>query len=451
MLAKRFRLFRVTSFIGDLLIVPLAAYISQQLFNEGISISISVMVFASVAWGYICFRSKVYNLNRVEGYERVLRNIFQALFFLWLLFALIHFTIHFQKLPFIFIIVWLISITFLTFIWHTILTIMLISRRTSEKHYRKAIVIGNNETAIRINDVLNSYKGFGYKSLGIYGDTTKSNDLQSAIQMIQNRKTEDVFCALPLDQFDKISEVMVECETHFVNFKIVPDFTSLLQRRLDISMFGFIPVISVNANPLRSTWNRLFKRIFDILFSSLVILLLLSWLLPVLAILIKLSSRGPVFYIQNRSGFNYRTFKIYKLRTMTVTEKDDDYTQAIANDVRVTSVGKYLRKWSLDELPQFFNVWLGHMSVVGPRPHPLKLNEAYKNSIERYMSRHNVKPGVTGLAQVRGFRGSTETADIMEKRIQADLNYIENWNLWFDIKIIFLTIANIFKGDEHAV
>jgi exopolysaccharide biosynthesis polyprenyl glycosylphosphotransferase len=216
-------------------------------------------------------------------------------------------------------------------------------------------------------------------------------------------------------------------------------------------MFGFVPVIAVNANPLRNTTNRMIKRVFDLFFSSLVIVIILSWLLPVLALLIKLSSRGPVFYKQNRSGYNYKIFRIYKLRTMTVTEQDQEYKQATANDDRVTPIGKYLRKWSIDELPQFFNVWLGHMSVVGPRPHPIKLNETYKKSVDRYMSRHNVKPGVTGLAQVRGFRGSTETMDMMENRVKADLNYIENWSLWLDIKIIFLTVANIFKGDDQAI
>lgn len=451
MLAKRFRLFRLITLIGDLLIIPLSAYLNYLLLNDSRALNTAVILFASVAWVYICFRSKVYNLNRLEGYERVLTNIAQALLFLWLLFMLIHFTIHFQQLPLSVLIPWLFIISFLTFIWHTLLSIVLAYRRSSDSHYRKAIVLGNNETAQRINEVLNTYKGFGYKSYGIFDENQSVHTIDEAKRLIATRQTEDVFCALPLEQFDKISELMIYCEEHFVNFKIVPDFSSLLQRRLDISMFGFIPVISVNANPLRSTWNRILKRAFDIVFSTLVIVLLLSWLIPLLAIIIKLNSRGPIFYRQNRSGFNYEIFRIYKLRTMTVTEKDEEYQQAVANDARVTSVGKYLRKWSLDELPQFINVWLGQMSVVGPRPHPLKLNEAYKKSIDRYMSRHNVKPGVTGLAQVRGFRGTTETAEIMKKRIEADLNYIENWSLWLDIKIIFLTIANIFTGDEKAV
>lgn len=451
MFAKRFRLFRLITFIGDVLIIPTSAYINMLLFNDTIALNTSILVFSSIAWAYICFRSKLYNLNRIEGYERVLRNITQALLFLYGLFILIHYTLHFQLMPLFIIISWLVIITFLTFIWHTVLTVVLSYRRSSETHYRKAIVLGNNETGRQINEVLNQYKGYGYRSFGIFDDADTSYNINAARQLIRDQKTEDVFCALPLDQFDKISEIMLLCEEHFINFKIVPDFSSLLQRRLNISMFGFVPVIAVNANPLRNTTNRMVKRVFDLFFSSLVIVILLSWLLPMLALLIKLSSRGPVFYRQNRSGYNYKIFRIYKLRTMTVTEQDQEYKQATANDERVTPIGKYLRKWSIDELPQFFNVWLGHMSVVGPRPHPIKLNETYKKSVDRYMSRHNVKPGVTGLAQVRGFRGSTETMDMMENRVKADLNYIENWSLWLDIKIIFLTVANIFKGDDQAI
>jgi putative colanic acid biosynthesis UDP-glucose lipid carrier transferase len=451
MFAKRFRLFRLITFIGDVLIIPTSAYINMLLFNDTRALNTSILVFSSIAWAYICFRSKLYNLNRIEGYERVLRNITQALLFLYGLFILIHYTLHFQLMPLFIIISWLVIITFLTFIWHTVLTVVLSYRRSSETHYRKAIVLGNNETGRQINEVLNHYKGYGYRSFGIFDDADTSNNINAARQLIRDQKTEDVFCALPLDQFDKISEIMLLCEEHFINFKIVPDFSSLLQRRLNISMFGFVPVIAVNANPLRNTTNRMIKRVFDLFFSSLVIVIILSWLLPMLALLIKLSSRGPVFYKQNRSGYNYKIFRIYKLRTMTVTEQDQEYKQATVNDDRVTHIGKYLRKWSIDELPQFFNVWLGHMSVVGPRPHPIKLNETYKKSVDRYMSRHNVKPGVTGLAQVRGFRGSTETMDMMENRVKADLNYIENWSLWLDIKIIFLTVANIFKGDDQAI
>ncbi len=451
MFAKRFRLFRLITFVGDLLVIPLAAYINYLLFNDMRALNIQLISFISIAWGYICFRSKVYNLNRIEGYERVLRNIAQALLFLWLFFALINLTIHFQRLPWHLILGWLIIITFLTFIWHTLLTILLLSRRSSDKHYRKAIVLGNNETAQQIFEVLRTYRGFGYRALGLYDDSKEEEDLLAARNLILSHKVEDVFCALPLEQFDKISEIMLFCEEHFINFKIVPDFSSLLQRRLDIGMFGFIPVIAVNANPLRTTTNRILKRAFDFTFSSLVLIFLLSWLLPILALIIKINSRGPAFYRQNRSGFNYQIFRIYKLRTMTVTERDDEYIQATAGDSRITSVGYYLRKWSLDELPQFINVWLGDMSVVGPRPHPIKLNDEFKSSVERYMSRHYVKPGVTGLAQVRGYRGTTETAEIMKKRIQADLNYIENWSLWLDIKIIFITVLNIFKGDKNAV
>jgi undecaprenyl-phosphate galactose phosphotransferase/putative colanic acid biosynthesis UDP-glucose lipid carrier transferase len=177
---------------------------------------------------------------------------------------------------------------------------------------------------------------------------------------------------------------------------------------------------------------------------------ILSWLLPLVALLIKWDSPGPVFFRQNRSGKNYQTFKCWKFRTMKVTDADDDFVQAKKNDSRITRIGKYLRKFNVDELPQFLNVFAGEMSVVGPRPHPIKLNETYRNIMERYMSRHLAKPGITGLAQVRGFRGETTDPELMNQRILTDVFYIENWSFLLDVKIILLTVWNMFRGEKNA-
>jgi len=190
------------------------------------------------------------------------------------------------------------------------------------------------------------------------------------------------------------------------------------------------------------------KRVFDIVFSLIVIIFLLSWLIPILAILIKLESKGPVFFKQGRPGMDEKEFFCYKFRSMQVngfTEKE-----ASKNDPRVTKMGKFMRKTSMDELPQFFNVILGEMSVVGPRPHLWSQNKAYASKIKKYMVRHYVKPGITGLAQVKGFRGEIETEEDMVNRIKLDVFYIENWSLIMDIKIIFQTVFNIFKGEDKA-
>ncbi|MFT4153217.1 exopolysaccharide biosynthesis polyprenyl glycosylphosphotransferase [Parafilimonas sp.] len=216
-----------------------------------------------------------------------------------------------------------------------------------------------------------------------------------------------------------------------------------------VAFFQDYTIVQTRREPLEQLGNRIKKRLADIIISSIVIITILSWLIPIVAILIKLDSRGPVFFIQKRAGRNNRSFNIFKFRTM-VSESGTDYKQAVKNDPRVTKVGGFLRKTSIDEMPQFINVFLGNMSFTGPRPHPLKLNDEYMDTIQSYMARHFVKPGITGWAQANGYRGETETMEIMQRRIEYDLWYIENWSLMLDIKILFLTVINFVKGDKNA-
>ena len=201
--------------------------------------------------------------------------------------------------------------------------------------------------------------------------------------------------------------------------------------------------------PLQDEFNRLIKRIFDIIFSSIAIILVLSWLLPLLSILIKISSKGPVFFVQSRSGLDNIEFKCYKFRTMVVNSLSDQ-EQATKNDIRITKIGRFLRKTSLDELPQFFNVFIGNMSVVGPRPHMLVHTKSYSEIIDNYMVRQLVLPGITGAAQANGFRGETKNIKDMQDRVKYDVWYIENWSLLLDIKLILITFVNLFKGQDKA-
>ena len=218
--------------------------------------------------------------------------------------------------------------------------------------------------------------------------------------------------------------------------------------------YANIPILFFKNYPLDDFENQLFKRIFDIIFSSFVVLFVFSWLFPIVCILIKLTSKGPVFFNQYRWGINNKKIKCYKFRTMYIGSNelasDGSYMPAKKDDQRVTTIGKFLRKTSIDEMPQFLNVLLGDMSVVGPRPHLWSQNKAYGNKIKKYMVRHYVTPGITGLAQVRGFRGEIETDDDMINRIKYDVFYIENWSLILDLKIIAQTVVNIFKGEEKA-
>ncbi|MCY7361685.1 MAG: sugar transferase, partial [Ignavibacteria bacterium] len=335
-------------------------------------------------------------------------------------------------------------------IWHFLLIFILKNIRQSDSHFRKALVIGSNETAKEFNHVLETHRGYGYKTFGVFNESNSAATILNAKELISNRKVEDVFCAVSLSDSDLITELMIMCEKNFINFKIIPDLSSTLQRKLSIELMGLMPVISLGSNPLNIFSNKIIKRSFDSTISVLVAVFILSWLIPIVALMIKLNSKGPIFYLQNRSGINNKTFRIIKFRTMFVTESDQEFMQAQQTDARITNAGKWLRKFNIDELPQIINVLIGEMSLVGPRPHPILLDKTYQTSIERYISRHNVIPGLTGLAQVRGFRGNTNDDKLMEERIQADLFYIENWSFWLDIKIILLTFRNMIKGDKHA-
>ena len=204
-----------------------------------------------------------------------------------------------------------------------------------------------------------------------------------------------------------------------------------------------------HSNILNNEINQIIKRAFDVVLSSIVIVFILSWLVPLLGILIKLESKGSVFFKQSRNGFNYEEFNCYKFRSMSLSI-DADLKQATRNDPRITKIGAILRKTSLDELPQFWNVLLGNMSVVGPRPHPTSLNIESMQTVDNYMLRHQVLPGITGLAQVNGCRGETKTKQEMQRRVNFDLYYIHRWSFWLDLQIIIQTVVNIFRGDQNA-
>ena len=296
-----------------------------------------------------------------------------------------------------------------------------------------------------------AFEGFLNEENGLYVDE-HGQVLPSATEQIRaaaEQGVKEVYVSLTPDRMSEIGHLLKEAERQCVRLKFVPDFTGSFVAPFTLSYMGEFPVISLRREPLEEIQNRFKKRVFDIVFSSLVILFILSWLYPIIAILIKLESRGPVLFKQYRSGRDNKPFLCYKFRSMRM-EQGNDTKQASKGDSRITAVGSFLRRTSLDELPQFFNVLLGNMSVVGPRPHPLWLTEQYSNIINQYMVRHFLKSGITGWAQVNGFRGETKDPVLMERRVEHDIWYLENWSAMLDVKIIFMTIINMLKGDENA-
>jgi len=327
---------------------------------------------------------------------------------------------------------------------------------TIKRTISKGIILGAGLIGGRVFDEMlrNVYNGIVI--LGFFDDDTEKSNygilgtIEEAKDYILKHGVTNVFCTLPVSAEEKIQDFIKFCESHVINFHIVPSIGYYYSGAPPIvEQIGKMPVFVLRNIPLSYLHHALIKRGFDVLVSSIAILILFPILFPVLSILIKLSSPGPIFFKQLRTGKQGKDFYCYKFRTMRCSA-DAHTKQATRDDDRKTKLGNFLRKTSLDELPQLFNVLVGNMSLVGPRPHMLKHTTEYTPKVDKYMVRHFVKPGITGLAQVNGFRGETRDIELMEKRILCDIEYVENWSLKLDIKILFKTVFMILKGDDKA-
>ena len=273
--------------------------------------------------------------------------------------------------------------------------------------------------------------------------------INDIFEYVLSNNIHEIYCCLPNIDPLKVHEVIDFAEEHFIKIKIIPDFRGFPYKNVEVQLYDFIPVLKVRPQPLDDRFNQFIKRSFDFVFSALVISLILWWLIPLISFLIKLDSKGPAFFKQKRHGKDNKPFICYKFRTM-VTDNGTEFKQAIKNDPRITKFGRFLRKTSLDEIPQFYNVFVGDMSVIGPRPHPIKLNYDFKPQITKFMLRHSVKPGITGLAQAKGYRGETTSLVSMKNRVKLDRFYVENWSLLFDLKIIVLTLNHLLRENNNA-
>lgn len=258
-----------------------------------------------------------------------------------------------------------------------------------------------------------------------------------------------LFCCLPSRRSELIIQIINYCENHLVHFYSVPNLHNYLHNRVYFNMMGNVPYLSLRQDPLSRTENKMLKRAFDIVFSLLFLCTLFPIILIIVSIITKLTMPGPIFFKQKRNGLNDKEFYCYKFRSMKVN-KEADTLQATKDDPRKTRWGNIMRKTNIDELPQFINVLLGDMSIVGPRPHMLKHTEEYSKLINKYMVRHFVKPGITGWSQVTGYRGETKELKDMEGRVIGDIWYIEHWSFWLDIYIIYKTIRNAIHGEKNA-
>ncbi|MDE6309321.1 MAG: undecaprenyl-phosphate glucose phosphotransferase [Muribaculaceae bacterium] len=330
--------------------------------------------------------------------------------------------------------------------------------RRHGRNFVRVVIVGNNQTSRRLAAELASDVGFGYRLMGYFDDETTDDDpilgrYLGTIDQLDTYAREhfvsEVYYCISGNHERAIRTVVKMADDSVSQFFYVPQIPRYINRAFEMSHRGRVPVLAIRHNPLKNFLNLGVKRAFDLTFSSVVLLLFFPLVFIPVAIAIKMSSPGPIFFRQKRTGYKGRDFYCYKFRTMKVNV-DADRAQATKDDPRKTRIGDILRKTSIDELPQFINVWLGDMSVVGPRPHMLKHTETYSKIIDKYMVRHLIKPGITGWAQVNGYRGQTEELWQMERRVEYDVWYIENWSFLLDMKIIVRTIINAVKGEQNA-
>jgi putative colanic acid biosynthesis UDP-glucose lipid carrier transferase len=322
-----------------------------------------------------------------------------------------------------------------------------------------SVFVGSKDNLVDLYNELRDTGTSGYKVMGYFDEEPRA-ELSELCPYLGKRshlkgylkehpEVQYLFCGLPSEFADDIRDIIHYCENNVVHFYSVPNVRSYVHHRMVFHMLGTVPYLSLRPEPLRNPFNRFVKRLFDIVFSGLFLCLAFPFIALIVTIITKVTMPGPVFFRQKRNGLNGEEFYCYKFRSMRVN-KDADRVQATKDDPRKTRWGQIMRHYNIDELPQFWNVFKGDMSVVGPRPHMLLHTEQYSKLIDKYMVRHFVKPGITGWSQVNGARGETKELSDMERRIKGDIYYVEHWNLELDLFIIYKTVANVFKGEKEA-
>jgi putative colanic acid biosynthesis UDP-glucose lipid carrier transferase len=453
---------QITLAAMDMVVINFVFLLAEYLFRKGLVITTVIeynyfLYFLNISWIVVAWASGAYNGKTIMNFEMFSRKSMNA--FLYFMGFLMLYLFFFHQLTisrtFLFVVMAGISIALLAnrFFY------LIISQYFRRKDYllKKIVIIGYNNLAKKLvhyleNESINSQiVGFCEETENVHEISNYPilNNISETLEECRRYGATEIYSTIAPEQNKKVYELIRDADRHCIRFRLVPDLGVFMKKQLYIDYLEDMPVISLRREPLEDLGNRIRRRMFDILFSLLVIIFVLSWLVPIIGLLIIIDSKGPIFFKQSRSGKNNKSFACVKFRTMVVNEKSD-HVQASRNDNRITRLGAFLRRSSLDEFPQFFNVLRGDMSVVGPRPHMLKHTSDYSNLLESYMVRQFVKPGITGWAQVNGFRGETRNLYQMEKRIEHDIWYLENWSLWLDVRIVFMTIYNVVRGEESA-
>ena len=417
-----------------------------------------VFIFSNLIWLLLSSYLGAYKFIRIEHVEKIISKTAKLISLHLIIMFSVVLLLKYEDISrsrlLVFYIILFISVISFRLIFSQILKVL----RKSGYNFRTVVIVGANKTGIQIQKLLSKDLSYGYRVLGFFDDTVegKTSDFKILGKTEQletfavKHNVHEIYFASSDYNTQQVIDLINFCEQHLIRIKIVPHFQKYTDsRHVQIDFYGNLPILSLRKEPLEIPFNRITKKIFDLFIALLVMLFIAPWLLPILFLAVKTSSKGPAFFKQQRTGLGNMPFWCYKFRTMRVNSSADSQ-QATKGDKRITRIGSFLRKSNLDELPQVLNVLKGEMSIVGPRPHMLKHTEEYSALIDNYLVRHFAKPGITGWAQVNGFRGETKELEQMEGRIECDIWYIENWSMLLDLKIIFLTAFKMFKGDKNA-
>lgn len=389
--------------------------------------------------------------------DKIVQRAFSVISLLIFLFATCLIFLNVGDVLATFLVVYYVSTIVVFSCWRVFVRMLLKFYRRKGYNFKRVVIVGAGKNGMELYRAMRDDISSGFNILGFFDDNLALKDILPSYLGTTDKVEEfaiakdidEIYCTLPGTNDEKILRMLNFAEKQMIRFYIVPEFYRNVKKSMVMEFLESVPLLTIRCEPLQAFYNRALKRSFDLVFSSVVLCTIFPILYVLIGFLIKRSSPGPIFFKQKRTGLYGHDFECYKFRTMRVNDQADTM-QAVKDDPRKTKIGDFLRRTNLDEFPQFINVFKGDMSVVGPRPHMLKHTEQYSALIDKYMVRHLVKPGVTGWAQVTGYRGETKTLEQMEGRVKRDVWYIENWTFFLDLKIIVVTLVNMFRGDKNA-
>lgn len=436
---------RPISFIVDISVLIVFAF----QFQFDLEINIIFFSYLTVTWIFLSLNTNFYEVYRFTKFVKITSlTIYQAVLFTLIVFGFFGYFYQFGREP---------SRIFL-YLGKSFLVIFLIKnslhiflkkyRKDLGRNFRRTIIIGSTQKSYKLKSFFDNKPEYGYKCQKLFKIRSNSN-IEEIYKFILDEKIDEIYCSIAELNNEQLNSVISFADNNLKVLKFLPDNKDIYSKKLNYEYYGYLPIISLRKIPIDLPVNKFLKRSFDIVLSIIVIIFILSWLTPILSFFIIMESKGTVFFKQKRSGLYNEEFYCYKFRSMKLN-LEADLNQANRHDKRVTKIGRFIRKTSIDELPQFFNVLIGDMSVIGPRPHMVSYTNIFAESIDRFMVRHFIKPGITGLAQINGYRGEVKSEKDIINRVKYDIFYLENWSLLLDMKIVFQTVIKAIKGDKMA-